>query len=63
MTGVSVTGPGMYSDVPCHSSCGILKYSYCSVAMSTEYRSNFVTLYGNGDVSIWVKNSQVGQKS
>ena len=53
MTGVSVTGPGMYSDVLCHSRCGTLKISYCSVAMRAEYRSNFVALYGNGNVVLY----------
>ena len=33
------------------------------MAMSAEYRSNFVAFTGNGDVSKWVKNSLVGRKT
>ena len=28
-----------------------------------EYGSKFAAFTGNGDVSLWVKNSQMGQKS
>ena len=33
------------------------------MAMSAEYRSKFVALIGNANVSIWEKNSQVGRKT
>ena len=39
------------------------KNPHCSMAMSAEHRSKFVALHGNGDVSIWVKNSRVGRKT
>ena len=32
------------------------------MVMSAEYRSKFAIFAGYGDVSIWAKNSRVGQK-
>ena len=34
-----------------------------SMIMSAERRSNLQPFTGNGDVSIWVKNSEVGRKT
>ena len=43
--------------------CDTLKHLHCSVALSVRYRSKFVALHGNGDVSKWVKNFRVGRKT
>ena len=48
-----VRGPRYKLDAPCHSRCGTLQNTHCSMAMSAEYRSNF----GNGDLSVWAKSS------
>ena len=63
-TSVSGTGPRKWPlkrDAPCHSRCGMLKNTHCSMAMGAEYRSTFEPFIGNDDVSIWVKNSRVGR--
>ena len=41
----------------------MLKNPHCSVAMSAEHMSTLQSFTGNGDVSIWVKNSRVGLKT
>ena len=33
------------------------------MVISAEHRSKFVSFTGNGEVSIWVKNSQMGRKT
>ena len=35
----------MYTDALCHNRCGILKNTYCSMAMSAEYRSKYKALH------------------
>ena len=45
---------------PCHSRYGTLKNHHCSMAMSIICSPSPA---GNGDVSIWVKNSQIGRKT
>ena len=45
-----------------HSRRGTLKNLHCSMAMSAEHRSKLHHFTGNGDISIWMKNSWVGRK-
>ena len=47
------------TDALCHSKSGKLKNPHCSMAMSAKHRSKVAT--GNGNASMWVKNSQVGR--
>ena len=43
------------------SRCGKLKNPHCSMAISGEHKSKFAAFTSNGEVSIWVKYSQVGR--
>ena len=73
-TDVNVTGPRRWplqTDVPCHSRCGTLKNPHCSMAISAEYRSNYLQAFtSNCDVytlektfSCWTRNTKQINKS
>ena len=47
---------------PCRSRCDMLKNPHCSMAISAEHTKSLQTFTGNGDVSLWVKNSRVRRK-
>ena len=47
---------------PCRSRCDMLKNPHCSMAISAEHTKSLQTFTGNGDVSLWVKNSRFRRK-
>ena len=65
--GVSVTGPRRWplylTDAPCHSRYGMLKNSTAQWPWVPSIGQNLQPFTGNGDVSIWVKNSRMGRST